>query len=92
VAEDGTGGILMQWTDSKLTVATKSQDKGTVEATVTVQTEGGEGSVGINVRYLLDYLSGRDGMVAMEVTTDKSPILFRHSSSPLVVIMPMQLK
>lgn len=89
IARDGKEIVLFTWTEDALTVSAKSVDKGSVEAVVPVQTEGGEGKVAINVSYLLDYLSGKEGLVSIGVKDTQSPVLFRHSNSPVVVIMPM---
>lgn len=89
VAKDGSGIVRLVWNESAMTVSAKSDDKGEVEAQVPVLTESGNGRVALSVGYLLDYLRGRQGMVTMGLKDDKSPVLFRHGTSPLVLIMPM---
>lgn len=92
IARDGSGIVRFVWTDSTMVVSAKSEELGSAEAEVKVQTEGGEGKVAIGVGYLLDYLKGREGLVRLEVTDEKSPVLLRHgTTSPLVVIMPMHV-
>lgn len=89
VAEDGSGIVRFTWTDTAMTVAAKSDKKGTIEADIWVQTEGEPGRTAIAVKYLLNYLKGREGLVVMGVRGTQDPVLFRHGTSPLVMIMPM---
>lgn len=89
IARDGSDIIRLVWTETGMTVSAMSAEKGAAEAEVLVQTEGGPGRTAINVNYLLEYLKGREGLVTMGVSSESSPILFQHGTSPLVVIMPM---
>ena len=88
-AKDGSGIVRFTWTETAMTVSAKSEKKGNVEAEVTVQTEGDAGKTALNVDYLLNYLKGREGLVSMGVRGVQEPVLFRHGTSPLVLIMPM---
>jgi DNA polymerase-3 subunit beta len=90
-AKDSEGIIRLNWTKDTMTVSAKSDEMGNIEATFPVQAEDA-GQTAINIRYLLDYLKGKEGLVTMGITSDKSPIVFRHRSSPLVIIMPMLVK
>jgi len=45
--------------------------------------------VGLNAKYLLDYLKGKEGIVTITVTEEKSPVGFRYQAGPTVLIMPM---
>ena len=89
VAKDGSGIVRFIWTETAMTVSAKGKEKGSVEAQVAVQTEGEPGKVAVNVDYLLNYLKGRDGLLSIGVRGTQDPVLFRHSTSPLVLIMPM---
>lgn len=90
VARDSSGIVRLTWTDTSLTATAKSEKKGEVKAEVPVQAAG-PGRIGLNASYLLNYLNGREGVVTMGVR-DQGPVLFRHSSSPLVLIMPMSVQ
>jgi len=92
IAKDGSGIVRFTWTETAMTVSAKSEKKGSVEAQVAVQTEGEPGKVAVNVDYLLNYLKGREGLVSIGVRGTQDPVLFRHSTSPLVLIMPMFVK
>lgn len=89
VAADGKDIVRLSWTETALTVSAAGVEKGSVEAVIQVQTEGGKGKTAINVKYLLGYLTGKEGLVTMCVTGVQDPVLFRYASSPLVVMMPM---
>jgi DNA polymerase-3 subunit beta len=89
VATNNSGIIRFDWSETDMTVSAKSGDTISVEAKVPVQIEGGSGRVAANVSYLLHYLKGKNGLVSIGVTSSTSPILLRHGTSPLVVIMPM---
>jgi len=89
MARDSSGIVRLSWTDTTMTVSAKAADKGEVQADLLVQTEGGAGKVAINVSYLLEYLSGREGLLTIGVSGGTSPVLFRHGTSPLVLIMPL---
>jgi hypothetical protein len=43
----------------------------------------------INIKYLKEYLTGKDGLVTIVVTTPSSPILFHYGKAPGVIVMPM---
>ncbi len=89
ISGDGKGIIRLIWTENAMTVSAKSDEKGSVEAVIQVQTEGGTGKIAINAKYLLGYLKGKEGLVSMCVKGVQDPALFRYASSPLVVMMPM---
>lgn len=89
VAKDDKGIVRLKWNEDTLTVAAISGDGDSIEANVKIQAEGGEGKVAVNTKYLVEYLGGKDGLVTMHVKDEKSPVLFRYSSAPQVLIMPM---
>lgn len=89
VALDSSGIVRFTWTENAMTVAARSEKKGDIEADIPVQTEGEPGRTAISVKYLLNYLKGREGLVVMGVRGTQEPVLFWHSTSPLVLLMPM---
>jgi len=92
IARDSSGIVRLSWTEAELTVSAKSEDKAEVRAEVPVQTEGGSGRVALNLSYLLDYLKGKEGLLTIGARGFPDPVLFRHSTSPLVMIMPMNVQ
>ncbi len=89
VARDGKSIVRLSWTETAMTVSAKGEEKGRVEAQVPVQTEGGPGKIAVNVSYLLGYLKGKEGLLTIGAKGAQDPLLFRHGTSPLVVMMPM---
>ncbi|GAJ15116.1 unnamed protein product, partial [marine sediment metagenome] len=47
------------------------------------------GRTALNYTYLLDYLSGKQGIVTLSKYDDTSPVVFQYRSSPRVLIMPL---
>ena len=88
-AKAQNGVVCLSWDDGTLTVSAKESDTHQVEVTVPVQTEGGPGRVALNESYLLKYLTGKQGPVTMKVSSESTPVIFRHAASPLVLLMPM---
>jgi len=90
-AKDGNGAVRMAWADGSMVLSTEDMGLGNIEVTMPVQTLNGVGRIAINMKYLQEYVKGKSGLVTMGVTTVSGPALFRHSSSPIVVIMPMNV-
>jgi hypothetical protein len=44
------------------------------------------------VKYLLEYLEGKEGVVTLGKESVSSPALFHYGSKPIVAIMPMQVQ
>jgi len=88
VAKDSDGIVRLSWSEAEMTVSAKSDDKGQVETSLSVESHE-PGRIAINVRYLLDYLRGKEGVVSMGVRTPQDAILFHYGTSPTVLIMPM---
>ena len=89
VAEDGSGTVRFAWGDGAMTVSAKAEEKGEVQATIPVDIQGDPGKIALNVKYLLEYLKGKMGLLTMGVSTPQSPVLFRYGGAPLVLIMPL---
>ena len=88
VAKDGKGIVRLSWTNDTMTVSASSEEAGKVEGTLPVQADNPE-RVGLNIKYLLEYLKGKEGMITMGVSGRTAPVMFRHRASPLVIVMPM---
>ena len=90
-ARDGNGAVRMVWADGSMALSTEDKGLGNIEVSMPAQALNGAGRIAINMKYLQEYIKGKSGLVTMGVTTVSGPALFRHSSSPLVVIMPMNV-
>ncbi len=90
-AKDGNGAVRMAWADGSMALSTEDRGSSNIEVRMPAQALNGSGRIAINMRYLQEYVKGKSGLVTMGITTVTGPALFRHSSSPLVVIMPMNV-
>lgn len=87
-ARDSSGIVRLSWSEKSMAVSAKSDEKGSVETTIPVEADE-SGKVAINANYLLDFAKGKEGLITMGTQGEKLPVLFRHSTSPLVLMMPM---
>jgi DNA polymerase III sliding clamp (beta) subunit (PCNA family) len=92
IAKDGTGIVRLKWTESGMIVSARSEEKGEISAEIPVQPESLPGRVALNVKYLLDYLEGKEGLITLGKDEGSSPALFHYGSKPVVAIMPMQVQ
>jgi len=74
-----------------MTVSAKSDDMGEAEGTLPVQADN-PGKIGLYYKYLIEYLSGKEGIITMGVSSGTAPVMFRHRASPLVLVMPMMVQ
>lgn len=88
-ALDEKGIVRMVFEEDTMTLSAK-KDGQEVESTVrTMQNMGTPNRFAVNVSYLLQYLSGKQGLITIEWTGGTSPIVFRTKNEPRVIIMPM---
>jgi len=92
IARDGTGIVRLKWTESGMTVSARSEEKGEISAEIPVQPESLPGRVALNVKYLLEYLEGKEGVITLGKDEGSSPALFHYGSKPVVAIMPMNVQ
>ncbi len=89
-SKDKQPSVRMVWAEGKLVLSSEAKE-GNVETTIPVHTFNGAGRIAINMGYLQEYASGKEGLITMACTTPTAPVVFTHSRSPLVAIMPMQV-
>jgi len=82
--------VRMVWAEGKMVLSSEAKE-GNVETTIQVQTFNGAGRIALNMDYLQEYGFGKEGLITMACTTPTAPVVFTHSRSPLVAIMPMQV-
>ena len=92
IAKDGAGIVRLSWTDTVMTVFAKSEEKGDSMAEIPLQPGSSPGRIALSINNILDYLSGKPGLIAMGVTTEQSPAVFHYGNSPVVVVMPMMVQ
>jgi hypothetical protein len=89
VAADGSGIVRLQWAGERLTFSARAEETGAISGDVRAHTQGAEGKIAFNYKYLMDYLAGKLGPVLLETSTPSSPGRFFSSGSPDVLVMPM---
>jgi DNA polymerase III sliding clamp (beta) subunit (PCNA family) len=82
--------VRMVWNEGKMVLSCETPE-GNVETTIPVQTFNGGSRIALNLDYLEEYAFGKEGLITMAFTTPTAPVVFTHSRSPLVAIMPMQV-
>ena len=92
VAHQGSGVVRLQFNDGGATVSAK-YDVHEISANIAVlDGKGMPNRVGLNIRYLTDYLRDKDGILTLSWTGESAPVTFQHSKSPKVLIMPMEVE
>jgi DNA polymerase III sliding clamp (beta) subunit (PCNA family) len=91
IAKDSKGIVRLNWTNDTMTVSASSEEAGKVESTLPVQADNPD-RVGIDIKYLLEYLKGKEGMVTFGLSSGTAPVVLRHRASPLVLVMPMMVE
>ena len=89
IAKDGKGIIRMVFADGNLTVSAKAEDQEISATMDTLNTQGEPGRMALNLKYLLDFLSGKQGIVIVSQYDKTGPLVFQYQNSPRVLIMPM---
>jgi hypothetical protein len=91
IAKDGAGAIRMEFADSKLKVSARGSDQDISSTIDTLNTQGEATRTALNQKYLLGYLSGKQGIITFSKFTDVGPVVFEYQKSPRVLIMPMSV-
>jgi len=89
IAKDGKGIIRMVFADGNLTVSATGEDQEISATMDTLNTQGEPGRTALDHKYLLAFLSGKQGIVILSKYEDTSPLVFQYQNSPRVLIMPM---
>ncbi|MBA7642931.1 hypothetical protein ES703_50640 [subsurface metagenome] len=91
VAMEGSDIVRLVFNDDTAIISAK-HDGHEVESKVKVlSSQGAPNRVGLDARYLLDYLKGKDSIVTLSWVNLGSPVAFKHPNSPTVLIMPMNV-
>lgn len=89
IALNGSGAVRLSWVQGNMRVFAGDDVSSSVETNIPVSVSDGAGRIAVDIRYLLEYFKGRQGVVTMRVRDEKGPIVLHHYSSPVVVIMPL---
>jgi hypothetical protein len=87
----GTGGS--SWSSGlSPQVSARDDAQGEIHGVIPITAHGEPGVIAFNVRYLLEYLAGKHGLVLMECNLPSNPARFTHPGSANMVLMPMFVK
>jgi DNA polymerase III sliding clamp (beta) subunit (PCNA family) len=92
IAKDGSDIVRLEFTEGKLKVSARGDDQEISATMDTLHTHGEPGRTALNQKYLLGYLSGKQGIVIFSKYTDTGPVVFEYQKSPRVLIMPMAVQ
>ncbi len=91
VALDGKGIVRIAFKDDKATVSATSDGHKVESSFQTMEKAETPQKVGINVNYLLAYLTGKDGLMSLTWNGGTSPVALQSKDDPRVLIMPMNI-
>lgn len=89
VASEGSGIVRLLWDEKELRLEARGEEIGDVSVTIPCASQGEPAHIAFNARCLLEYFTGRQGQVMLEVTAPSAPGLFTYRGMPHVVLMPM---
>jgi len=91
IAKEGTDAVRMEFADGKLKVSAKGGDQEISSTIATVHTQRAATRIAINQKYVLGYLSGKQGIITFSKYTESGPAVFEDQHSPRMIVMPMQV-
>lgn len=89
VAKRGTGAVRLSWSDNTMVVSAKHENNSVSAEMKILNTDGSGGRIAVNHKYLSEYLSNKESVVTLAISSENTPLLLRYGKAPLVVIMPM---
>jgi DNA polymerase III sliding clamp (beta) subunit (PCNA family) len=89
IAKDNKGIVRLVFNNGTVTVSSKGEDQEISATLDTMNTQGGPARTALDHRYLLDYLSGKQGIFIFSKYSDTGPVVLQYQNSPKVLIMPM---
>ncbi len=89
VASQGAGIVRLEFNDGNVRVSAKADGQEVATSISVLEAKGTPFRTAINAKYLIEYLKGKEGLVAISSTAESSPVSFQHSKHPRVIIMPM---
>jgi DNA polymerase III sliding clamp (beta) subunit (PCNA family) len=92
IAKDNAGIVRMEFAEGKLKVSATASDQEISSVIDTINTQGEPSRLGINVKYLLEFVSGKQGIISLTRYTDVGPVVFEYQKMPKVLVMPMQVQ
>ena len=91
IAKDVSGIVRMEFADGKVKVSAVASDQEISSVIDTINTQGEPSRLGINVKYLLEFVSGKQGIISITRYTEAGPVVCEYGKMPKVLIMPMRV-
>ncbi|MBN1190428.1 MAG: hypothetical protein JXA46_11795 [Dehalococcoidales bacterium] len=92
IAKEGSGIVRMEFSEGRLKMSAKGADQEISTTIDTLLSQGEPARTALDQKYLIEYISGKQGIVTFSKYTDTGPIVFEYQKSPKVLIMPMAAK
>jgi DNA polymerase III sliding clamp (beta) subunit (PCNA family) len=89
IAKEGNDAVRMEFADGKLKVSAKGGDQEISTTIDTVHTQGDATRIAINQKYVLGYVSGKQGIITFSKYTESGPAVLEDQQSPRMIVMPM---
>jgi DNA polymerase III sliding clamp (beta) subunit (PCNA family) len=92
IAKDNNGIVRMEFAEGKVKVSAAASDQEISSVIDTINTQGEPSRLGLNVKYLLEFVSGKQGIISITRYTEAGPVVCEYGKMPKVLIMPMQVQ
>jgi hypothetical protein len=79
----------MEFADGNLKISAKGGDQEISSTIETIHTQGESTRIALNQKYVLGYLSGKQGIITFSKYTESGPAVFEDQQSPRMIVMPM---
>jgi hypothetical protein len=89
IAKEGTDAVRLEFADGKLKVSAKGGDQEISSNIDTIHTQGEATRIALSQKYVLGYLSGKQGIITFSKYTENGPAVFEDQQSPRMIVMPM---
>lgn len=92
VAMENSDIVRLVFNDDMAIISAKHDNREVESKVKILASQGAPNRVGLDVRYLLDYLKGKESIVTLSWVNMGSPVAFKHPNSPTVLIMPLNVE
>jgi DNA polymerase III sliding clamp (beta) subunit (PCNA family) len=89
IAKEGTDAVRMEFAEGKLKISAKGGDQEISSTIDIIHSQGEPTRIALNQKYVLGYLSGKQGIITFSKYTESGPAVFEDQQSPRMIVMPM---
>ena len=89
MASEGNNIVRARWYEDYIEFSAKGESVGEMSQSMPASIKGDPSNIAFNAKYLLEYFSGKEGLILMETSSVSSPARFTHGRSANLVLMPM---